>query len=99
MLLCQHNSNPTQTQTNSDLNCDWSLPALVYPNVEELPSFIAQHRQRFNQCPFTTTANPNNLQNKQLQVYTIVSEHHQSQSLTPLHMTVSGTAGHTLFNA
>ena len=65
----------------------------TYPNVEELPSFIAQHRRSTPQRSFTTSADPNQLQGRQLHAYNIILHHYQSNCTEPLHMIVSGTAG------
>ena len=54
---------------------------------------ISQQRQAAGQHTFTTTADRHNLQGKQLQVYTIVQQHHSAISPPPLRMIVSGTAG------
>ena len=60
---------------------------------EEAPSFILQQRQAAGQHVFTTSADPQNLQGKQLQVYTTVLQHYQAVNPPPLCMMVSGTAG------
>lgn len=72
---------------------DWSLPAQAYANLEEMPSFIAQQRQSAPQQTFTTTADPQHLQGKQLQAYNILLRHKESDNPSPLQMIVSGTAG------
>ena len=65
----------------------------VIPVVEEAPSFISQQRKAAGQHIFTTTADPSELQGKQLQVYTAVQQHYASVNPPPLRMIVSGTAG------
>ena len=45
------------------------------------------------QRAFTTSADPQQLQGKQLQVYTIVQQHMEAEAPSPLKMIVSGTAG------
>ena len=77
-------------ETQEDI--EWTSSTQSYPNIDEAPSFISQHRQAAGQHVFTTTANPANLQGKQLQVYTIV-QHHSPNSPSPLRMIISGTAG------
>ena len=72
---------------------DWTVAVQSYPNIDEAPSFIAQQRQAAGQHVVTTTANPANLQGKQLQVYTIVQQHYSANSPQPLRIIVSGTAG------
>ena len=72
---------------------DWTQAAQSYPNIDEAPSFISQQRQAARQHVFTTTANPANLQGKQLQVYTIVQQHQSAVNPPPLKMIVSSTAG------
>ena len=42
---------------------------------------------------FSTCANPENLQGKQLQVYNTVKLHYEGNGTQPLHMIISGTAG------
>ena len=43
--------------------------------------------------PFTTSATPENLQGRQLDVYTTVKQHFESNSQEPLHIIINGTAG------
>ena len=92
MLICQHN---TELQPNTDFqqDIDWTQAAQTYPNVEEAPSFISQQRQAAGQDIFTTSADPQNLQGKQLQVYTTVQQHYKAVNPPPLRMIISGTAG------
>ena len=92
MLICQRNVD-LQPSTDSPQDVHWTQAALSYPNVEESPSFISQQRQAAGQQVFNTTADPVNLQGKQLQVYTIVQHHHFAANPPPLRMIVSGTAG------
>lgn len=56
-------------------------------------SFISQQCQAAGQHTFTTSADPCNLQGKQLQVYTIVQQHCSIMTPWPLRMIVSGMAG------
>ena len=67
--------------------------ARAYPNIEETPSFIAQQQQSTGEHTFSTSANPLNLQGKQVQVYSIVREHSEATNQPPLRMIVSGTSG------
>ena len=92
MLICRQNAD-MQPGMDTREDIDWTAASQSYPNVDEAPSFISQHRQAAGQHIFTTTANPANLQGKQLQVYTIVQQHHLDDSLPPLRVIVSGTAG------
>ena len=92
MLICQRNTD-LQPNTDSQQDIDWTLASQSYPNVEEAPSFISQQRQAAGEHVFTTSADPQNLQGKQLQVYTAVQQHHDAVNLPPLRMIVSGTAG------
>ena len=71
----------------------WGSLRLAYPNLEEVPSFISQQRRSAVQHTFTTTADPQQLQGKQLLAYTIVHQHLESENSPPLRMIVSGTAG------
>ena len=92
MLVCQRNSD-LQPNTDSQQEIDWTLASQSYPNVEEAPSFISQQRQAAGEHVFTTSANPQNLRGKQLQVYTTVHQHYEAVNPQPLRMIVSGTAG------
>ena len=93
MLVCQRYSD-LQPDISSQLEFDWSAPALAYSNLEEMPSFIAQQRQSAPQHTFTTTADPQCLQGRQLQAYNIVCQHFRSEGTPPpLHRITSGPAG------
>ena len=92
MLICQRNTD-LQPNTDSQPDIDWTLDAQSYPNVDEAPSFISQQRQAAVQHVFTTSADPQNLQGKQMQVYTTVHRHYTAVNSPPLRMIVSGTAG------
>ena len=92
MLICQRNSDVEPLTTSQD-DVDWTLAAQAYPNLDEAPSFVSQQRQQVTAHIFTTSADPSNLQGKQLQVYTTVREHFQAHNPPPLRMIVSGTAG------
>ena len=91
MLICQHNTE-LQPNTDSQQDIDWTQAAQTYPNVEEAPSFISQQRQAAGQHIFTTSADPQNLQGKQLQVYTTIQQHYKAVNPPPLRMIISGTA-------
>ena len=91
MLICQRN-----TDIQCDSNCEennWSDISAAYPNLEELPVFITRQRQSHPQRTFTTSAVPQNLEGRQLQVYTLVQQHLNTAASSPLRMIVSGTAG------
>ena len=92
MLICRQHAD-LQPSMDTQESIDWTLAVQSYPNIEEAPSFISQKRQAAGQHTFTTTADPHNLQGKQLQVYTIIQQHHSATSPPPLRMIVSGTAG------
>ena len=92
MLICRQNAD-LQPSMDTQEGIDCTQVAQAYPNMEEAPSFISQQRQAAGQHVFTTTANPANLQGKQLQAYTIVQQHQSATSPPPLRMIVSGTAG------
>ena len=92
MLVCQH-SVDLQQGTSSQPEVDWSQAARAYPNLEEMPSFIARQRQSAPQTMFTTTADPQQLQGKQLQAYSIVRQHLEAIEPAPLKLIISGTAG------
>lgn len=65
MLICRHNANYEST-VNCDDNHVWSNSSITYGNLDELPTFIATQRRSAQECLFTTTADPANLQRKQL---------------------------------
>ena len=92
MLICRNNAD-LQPSTNSPENVDWTTAAQEYPNVEEMPTFISRHRESTAQHTFTTSADPERLQGKQLQAYNLVQEHAEANNLSPLRLIVSGTAG------
>ena len=58
-----------------------------------MPTFITKQRQSAHECPYTTTADPNNLQGKQLAAYNLVKHQMQNDDLSLLHMIISATAG------
>ena len=91
MLICRQNAE-MQHSMDTQEDIDWTASAQSYPNIDEAPSFISQQRQAATRHVFTTTANSANLQEKQLQVYTIVQQHNTTNSPPPLRMIVSGTA-------
>ena len=92
MLVCQRSAD-LQQEDSSEPDMDWSHAARTYPNLEEMPSFIARHRQFAAQVTFTTTADPQQLQRKQLQAYTVIREHVEAVNPPPLRMIICGTAG------
>ena len=60
-----------------------------------MPTFISRHRESDGQQSFTTSADPQHLQRKQLQAYNIVREHAEAEAdhPPPLRLIVSGAAG------
>ena len=72
---------------------DWTHAAQAYANIKEIPSFISRQRESAAQRAFTTSADPRQLQRKQLQVYTILQQHMEAETPPPLRMIISGTAG------
>ena len=92
MLICHHRTE-LQYEIGSQAEVDWSQAAQAYANIEEMPSFIPRQRQSTTHATFTTTANPQQLQGKQLQAYTIVHQHKEAVDPPPLRMIISGTAG------
>ena len=99
MLICQYNPEFPQSAVDEQ-DCDWSLAGKKYPDLLEMPSFIAQQRQQYAPPVSTSTnVNPGCLQGKQLEAYTVVREHFEARkssyykSQAPLRMVVSGTAG------
>ena len=92
MLICQRSAD-LQPSMDTEDDTDWTRDAHLYPTIEEAPRFIIQQRQVAGQHIFTTSADPANLQGKQLQVFTTVQQHQSAISPQPLRMIVSGTAG------
>lgn len=72
MLVCQRNTE-LQPSTDAQEDVDWTHAAQSYPNLDEAASFISQQQHNVGRRMFTTTADPDNLQGKQLQVYTNVN--------------------------
>ncbi len=92
MLVCQRNAD-LEPNSDSQEEVDWTRAAHAYPNLEEMPTFITRQRESAGQHSFTTSTDPGKLEGKQLQAYTIVRDHMDAESLPPLRMIVSGTAG------
>jgi hypothetical protein len=83
----------TYSQPDSQDDADWSAGAQSFANVEEMPTFIYQHRESAVQQLLTTSSDPQRLQGKQLQAYTFIREHAEAHHPPPLRLIVSGTAG------
>ena len=92
MLVCQRNAD-LQPNIESEQEVDWTRAAQAYVNIEEMLSFIFRQRESAAQRAFTTSADPQQLQGKQFQVYMIVQQHMEAATPPPLRMIVSGTAG------
>ena len=92
MLICQRNAD-LQPNADSQEDIDWTRAAQVYPNLEEMPTFLSRQRDSAAEHSFTTFADPQRLQGKQLQAYTLVRQHAEAEAPPPLRMIVSGTAG------
>ena len=92
MLICQRTGD-LQPDSSSQEDFNWTAAAQAYPNLEEAPTFIARNRQQAAPHTFTTSASPDSLQGCQLEVYTTVKDHFESNSPPPLRMVVTGTAG------
>ena len=92
MLICQRNAD-LQPNVDSQKDVDWTRAAQTYPNLEEMPTFICRQRESADEHLFSTSADPQQLQGKQLQAYTLVREHAETEAPPPLKMIVSGTAG------
>lgn len=92
MLVCQLNAELNPTPDSLD-NINWETAAYAYSNLEETPSFITNQRNSAHQQSFTTTADPTQLEGKQLQAYSIVQNHMNTDTSPPLRMIISGTAG------
>lgn len=93
MLICQLGAEFTEPSCGES-SCDWSLAASAYPDLLEMPSFLAQQRQHYVVLSAQTSADPALLQGKQLVAYNIVKYHFaDGSSLQPLRMIVTGAAG------
>ena len=92
MLVCQRTAN-LQPDSSLQEDFDWTAAAQSYPNLEEAPTFITRNRQQAAPRTFSTSASPDTLQGRQLEVYTTVKDHFDSNSPTPLRMIITGTAG------
>ena len=94
MLICLRSADLQQETTDQpDELINWSLASHAYSNLEEMPSFIARQKQSVAPTTFTTTADPEQLQEKQVQAYTIVRHHVEAIDPPALRMIISGTAG------
>ena len=93
MFLCQSKPDFAQTCENKHSH-DWSLAAYSYPELMEMPSFIAQQRQDFSPKSYPK-ADPSTLQGEQLRAYKAVHNYlnYTDNSKQPLRMVVCGTAG------
>ena len=74
MLVYQRNAE-LHRNIEPEHEVDWMHAAQAYTNIKEIPSFISWQRKSAAQRAFTTSADPRQLQGKQLQVYTIVQQH------------------------
>ena len=92
MLICQRTSQFEPVNATEEEH-DWTEAARSYPDIDNAPHFIAQAQQHTTPTPFTTSATPDNLQGRQLDVYTTVKQHFESNSQEPLHIIINGTAG------
>ena len=92
MLICQRTGDQ-QPDSSSQDDFNWTAAALSYPNLEEAPTFISRQCQQAAPRVYTTTANPDNLQGTQLEVYTAIRDHFTDDNPTPLQLIITGTAG------
>lgn len=70
-----------------------STGQLLHSSTPTWRTFITTNRQQAAQCTFSTSASPENLQGRQLEVYTTVKDHFESDNPPPLRVIVTGTAG------
>ena len=89
-MICQRSSD---LQPLIQDNVDWTNSSWLYSNLAEIPSFISSRRQSAVHQLVNSSADPRQLQGKQLQVYNCISQHLQSGSTSPIYIIVSGTAG------
>ena len=93
MLICQYGAAFPQSEKDKN-DHDWSLAGMVYPNRQELSSFISRQHLECVPQPAATTADPERLQGKQLVAYNTVRDHFKVQDrATPFRLIISGTAG------
>ena len=92
MLLCQLQPQ-LQSQSDSHPDFDWLASGLKYANLRETVTFVTKQKELAPAQDFSTSADPQNLQAKQLQAYKMVQQHIQGDHSKPLRMIVSGTAG------
>ena len=92
MLICQRAAD-IQPDTSSEEGFVWTAAAQSYPNLEETPTFVSRNRHQAEPHMFTTSASAENLQGCQLEVYTTVKDHFESENSPPLRMIITGTAG------
>lgn len=92
LLICQRTVDYHSTVCcDSDFN--WSSSSMLYSNLHEMPTFVTRCCKSAQERAFTTTADPNNLQGKQLAAYDLVKHHMESEDQSPLRLIISGTAG------
>ena len=73
--------------THSDKHIDWTTTSSIYPNMEELITFIVRQKQTFNTRQTTHVIDINNLNDKQSVVYHMIEQNmHHGQ----LNLIVSG---------
>ena len=77
MLICQQTAL-ADLHNDVVLQSKVFMSTVTYPNIEELPSFIPQHRRSTPQRGLTTSTDPNQLQGRQLHAYDIILQHYQS---------------------
>uniref|UniRef100_A0A1X7VQH0 ATP-dependent DNA helicase n=1 Tax=Amphimedon queenslandica TaxID=400682 RepID=A0A1X7VQH0_AMPQE len=92
MLISPRTSELEPVNTTEEEHA-WAEAARSYSDIDNAPNFIAQGRQNTTPTPFTTSATPDNLQGRQLDVYTTVKQHFESNCQEPLHIIINGTAG------
>uniref|UniRef100_A0A1X7T4W5 ATP-dependent DNA helicase n=1 Tax=Amphimedon queenslandica TaxID=400682 RepID=A0A1X7T4W5_AMPQE len=90
MLICQRSRKPEPVNTTKEEH-DWAEAARSCPDINNAP--ISLLKEDNTPTPFTTSATPDNLQGRQLYVYTTVKQHSESNSQEPLHIIINGTAG------
>ena len=62
MLICQHNADYHNADCDGDDDYNWSASSTAYSNLDEMPTSITRQHQSPHERPYTTTADPNNLQ-------------------------------------
>uniref|UniRef100_A0A1X7VHK3 ATP-dependent DNA helicase n=1 Tax=Amphimedon queenslandica TaxID=400682 RepID=A0A1X7VHK3_AMPQE len=90
MFICQITSELEPVNSTEEEH-NWAEAGRSYPDIGNALHFIHQGRQNTTPTPFTTSAAPDNLKERHLDVCTSVKQHFESIRQEPLHI-INGTA-------